>query len=798
MGALGREVIAGPYRENVRASSQRRKSADARLLRVVAANFSQPIASLIALRTASPTLMPLRRHLFALGLATCAITSTVHAQPALTASDLLDVASASIADLSHDGQWIALTISTRRDNLGVDASRDGDPSYLRVTPVMLHAVNARTLERTPVFSAARAVRNAVWSPDGTRLAFLELVNGQLRPTVWERASRRFTLARIPDGQYVAENSELRWNGDGTQLQFALRSNAWRMRVQERFANLVRGPITHLGSPKAEPFLPWEALRREAFVRSVVAWTISRQQITTLIPKAMVSSWELSPDGQVRVWADDQTKQTDYQTIMGRTERLVARVGSDTTVRVIAPRLQGTTVQWSDNKLRYFVAREGTITMGRIAAAHDSARRRILAPDSIPASDTSATARARRAATRWSLVRTSARGDAIIASRQDGLYLSDTLGALIRIAALPDSTDQSSPRASVLEWSDDGRHVYLALNARDRYDRAIVRWDAQTRTTDTLARDAQYRTGLRLAKAGGTLVLNVASANRPADPHVADASLGNLRKVHDANPQLTPNRLARTELVRYLDADGAPQWGVLYHPTSGVKPAPTVFLVYETFFDDSFDAAANYLASRGYAVMKPSVSFETGYPGEAWIKGVTAAANHLITTGVADSARLGVHGTSYGGYATNLLITQTKRFKAAINISGKVDFISFYTDSPRLGNRNTHAAERSQDRMGATLWEAPLKYVEHSAVMFADRISTPLLLMTGGEDHNVPAINTREMYYALRRLNKEVEWVNYANGGHGIPMTNEREFTHYHETLGAWYDRWLKREKAAMN
>ena len=581
--------------------------------------------------------MSLRHRLLTLALAACAVSTAAHAQSPLTASDLLDIAGASVADLSDDGNWIALTVSKRRDNLGVDASRDGDPSYLRVAPVMLYAVNARTLDRNAVFPAARSVRSASWSPDGTRLAFLELVNEQFRVTVWDRASKRFTAARIPEGQYVAENSELRWNGDGTQLYFALRSAAWRTQAQERFANLVRGPITHLGSPRAEPILPWEALRRETARRSVVAWTIARQQITTLIPETMVSNWELSPDGEVRVWADDQTKKTDYETIMGRTERLVARVGSDTTLRVIAPRIQGTTVQWSEDRRRFFVAREGAISMGRISsesgdAKADSARRRILAPDSIPASDTSASARARRAASRWTLVRTSPRGDAFIASRQDGLYLSDTLGTLKRIAALPDSTDQSSPRASVLEWSHDGRHVYLALNARDRYDRAIVRWDAQSGATDTLARDAQYRTGLRLAKDGSTLVLNVASANRPFDPHVADASLGNLRRLHDANPQLTADRLARTELVRYLDADGKPQWGVLYHPVNGARPAPTVFLVYETFFDDTFDATANYLASRGYAVMKPSVSLETGYPGEAWLKGVTAAANHLIDHG----------------------------------------------------------------------------------------------------------------------------------------------------------------------
>ena len=389
------------------------------------------------------------------------------------------------------------------------------------------------------------------------------------------------------------------------------------------------------------------------------------------------------------------------------------------------------------------------------------------------------------------MRTAPLGDAVIASRLDGIYLVDTLGAMSRIAALPDSTDLTSPRPTVLQWSHDGRYVYLAVNMRDRWERGLVRWDRASTRTDTLARDGQFRTGVQLSRNGETMALNIGASNRPADPYVADLALRTPRRVIESNPQLGPQSLGRTELIRYLDADGAPQWGVLYHPTNGAKPAPTIFLVYETFFDDTFDAMANLLASRGYAVVKPSVGFETGYPGEAWLKGVTAAANQVIAMGVADSGRLGVHGTSYGGYATNLLITQTKRFKAAVNISGKVDFISFYTDSPRLGDRNTHAAERSQDRIGATLWEAPMKYIEHSAVLYADRITTPLLLMTGGEDHNVPAINTREMYYALRRLGKNVEWVNYADGGHGIPMTNEREFTHFHETLVGWYDRFLK-------
>ena len=165
---------------------------------------------------------------------------------------------------------------------------------------------------------------------------------------------------------------------------------------------------------------------------------------------------------------------------------------------------------------------------------------------------------------------------------------------------------------------------------------------------------------------------------------------------------------RSELVAYRDADGKELYGVLRYPVNYVKGQkyPTVFELYETFFDNGFNARATFLANHGYAVFHPSVNLVVGRPGEAWVKGVTAAANRLIELGVADPDRLGVQGTSYGGYATVLLITQTDRFKAAVNVSGKVDMVSFYTDSPRLGVRNTHAPEKSQDRIGGTLWEYP--------------------------------------------------------------------------------------------
>jgi len=299
----------------------------------------------------------------------------------------------------------------------------------------------------------------------------------------------------------------------------------------------------------------------------------------------------------------------------------------------------------------------------------------------------------------------------------------------------------------------------------------------------------------MSQDGSTFVFNAADGNRPNDLYIANADFTDVRRLMDSNPALGSKSLGHTELIDYLDVDGDRLYGVLYYPVDYVEgtKVPTVFLVYEQFFDDRFNSTIAVLNNAGYAVMQPSVDLEIGFPGEAWLKGVTAAANTLIERGIADPDRLGVHGTSYGGYATNLLVTQTNRFAAAINISGKVDMISFYTDSPRLGVRNIHAPENSQDRIGATLWEQPQKYIAHSAIMFADRIETPLLLMTGEQDHNVPARTTLEMYYALRRLDKTVEWVNYTNGGHGMPRTTEAEVRDYFSRILSWYDRFLKED-----
>jgi dipeptidyl aminopeptidase/acylaminoacyl peptidase len=715
-------------------------------------------------------------------------------KPMFSVDDALNVVSYSQTDLSDDGRWLATISAARRDGMGVDYRRDGDPTYIRPAAGTLWVIETATGKARAVFSDKRNVRSLAWSPDGNRLAMLVLQGDAFRPIIWDRATGRTTPVAAPTGTYVAENSDVRWTSDGASIVFSLHNEAWKRSVREQFDRYTKGPVFVQSS--SDPFLAWDDMRRSANRRSVVAYDLATRKTRELIPEGMISSYTLVTGDSVIVYSEDVTTKTDYDVIFGTENRLMARQGS-AAPRTLLPSLKSTQVVWTDDGRRFAYGKEGRVFIG---SPRDSGGRQIAGPPAgardSSASDTSAAARERRARERFTPVRFSAAGDLILLSNRQGLWVADVAsGTKELMLEIPSDSTATGPRMTTVGWSPDSRYVYLTSASRTAWERGIVRFDRTTKRLDDLLKDNRLYSNFRLAKNGTVALLSVADGNRPADIYVADAALGSMRRLTDANPWMRERAVGRTELLSYLDVDGHRKYGVVYYPASYVQGQryPTVFNIYEEFFDDSFDATANVLTAAGYVVVKPSVDFDIGYPGEAWVKGVTSAANKLIEAGIADSSKLGVHGTSYGGYATNLLITQTNRFKAAINISGKVDVISFYTDSPRLGVRNVHAAEKSQDRLGATLWQQPQKYVAHSAIMFADRITTPLLLMTGEQDSNVPANNTREMFYALRRLGKTVEWANYMNSGHGTPGSTVEDFTDFHRRLIGWYDKYLKGE-----
>jgi dipeptidyl aminopeptidase/acylaminoacyl peptidase len=715
-----------------------------------------------------------------------------------TPEDALEVMTYSVGDLSDDGRWLVVTASSRRDSYGTDYRRDGDPTYVRGTPTRVLVIDTKSGATQPVFADKRAVRALRWAPDGRRLAMLVFNGDVFEPVVWDHATGKASTLRMPAGRYVAENSDVRWTADGKSLVVSVHSAEWRKRARDAFAAITGGGPVFVQNSK-DPFLAWDDVRRMGNVRSIVAIDAQSGQVRDLVPEAMIGSYTLAEDGSAVSYGLDIAKKTDYESFGSETSLLV-RAAAGGEARTLVATTKGAQVTWAEDGKHYAYSKDGRVYVATIDGGN---ARQVAGPAETKRGETPDTTKAARDAAareRFSVVRYSPAGDALLVSNREGLWLVDLAsGNRDRIVATDDSS-ATAPRVTLAAWSNNGQNLYFSVASRTKWERGFQRFDRATKTLRDLVKDGRNYSGLRLAKDGQSVVLTVANGNRPADIYAADSDLGGMRRLVESNPQLNAKHIGPTELVSFLDADGHRKYAVVYYPADydKGKAYPTVFNIYENFFDDSFDVRTNVLTGHGYVVVQPSVEFDIGYPGEAWLKGVTAAANKLIEMGVTDSARMGVQGQSYGGYATNLLITQTKRFKAAINISGKVDIISFYTDSPRLGVRNVNAAEKTQDRIGATLWQQPQKYVQHSAVMFADRITTPLMLITGQQDSNVPADNTREMYYALRRLGKEVVWVSYANGGHGGGTATAEDFLDMQKRMLEWYDAKLKGARTKLS
>src|SRR5215207_1447242 len=341
--------------------------------------------------------------------------------------DALNVVTYSQSDLSDDGRWLATVSSTRRDALGVDYRRDGDPTYIRPSAGTLWVIETATGKSRAIFPDKRNVRSLAWSPDGSRLAMLVLRNEAFEPVIWDRASGKTTAVQPPTGSYVAENSDVRWTSDGASIVFSLHNDTWKRSVREQFDRYTKGPVFVQSS--SDPFLAWDDMRRSASRRSVVAYDVATRRTRELIPEALISSYTLIAGDSVIAYSEDITSKTDYDVIFGTENRLVARgQGATPATRTIVPSLKGTTVVWTEDGRRFAYGKDGRVFVG---SPRDSGGKQIAgpaagagAPRDSSAADTSAAARERRARERFTPVRFSAAGDLLLLSNREGLWVAD--------------------------------------------------------------------------------------------------------------------------------------------------------------------------------------------------------------------------------------------------------------------------------------------------------------------------------------------------------------------------------------
>jgi dipeptidyl aminopeptidase/acylaminoacyl peptidase len=313
----------------------------------------------------------------------------------------------------------------------------------------------------------------------------------------------------------------------------------------------------------------------------------------------------------------------------------------------------------------------------------------------------------------------------------------------------------------------------------------------------------YRFGaITKAKNANTLLFTRENFREFPDLWTADLNLWNPRKISDANPQSKNYFWGTAELVNWTSLDNIPLQGLLYKPENFDPKRKYSLMVY--FYEKESDNLHQHWApaplrsaihrtlyvSDGYLVFVPDIVYKIGFPGESAHNCILPGITTLIAKGFVDEKNIGIQGHSWGGYQTAYLVTRTNLFKAAEAGAIVANMISAYGGIRwETGLSRQFQYEHTQSRIGGSLWEKPMHYIENSPIFFADKVQTPLLLLHNDADGHVPWYQGIEMYMALRRLNKPVWMLNY-NGEPHWPVKRENRID-FNIRMKQFFDHYLK-------
>lgn len=275
-----------------------------------------------------------------------------------------------------------------------------------------------------------------------------------------------------------------------------------------------------------------------------------------------------------------------------------------------------------------------------------------------------------------------------------------------------------------------------------------------------------------------------TASRPTeaitlDPHGASVKLA----VPAELPGVDLATLAAAERIEVKSFDGTPIDAFVWMPPvrrMGLVP-PLVVWVHggpNAQSRGTFSPILEAFAEAGLAVITVNYRGSTGY-GRAFedlnnkdwgggdLKDILAVVGHLVKENKVDGSRVGIVGGSYGGYmALRAITAEPDVFKAAIDMYGMPDLVQDYAlTEDRFGSWY-------ETEMGTPAKDAAL-YKDRSPIHALDRVKTPLLVLQGANDSNVPRAESDLVVEALKKRQQPVEYTVYPNEGHGFTHRENR-------------------------
>ena len=289
--------------------------------------------------------------------------------------------------------------------------------------------------------------------------------------------------------------------------------------------------------------------------------------------------------------------------------------------------------------------------------------------------------------------------------------------------------------------------------------------------------------------GNRMLVHSRSDTDPGTWYLLDTQARKLEFLLSARKDIKPASMPKREPVRYKARDGLVIPAVLTLPPGReAKGLPLVLYVhggpYVRGHDWTWSSEAAYLAALGYAVLEPDFRGSTGWGyrfnqagwkqwGLAMQDDLLDGIDWLAARGTIDPRRVCIMGASYGGYAVMMgLARDADRYRCGINYVGVTDIgmmfsvaWSDFADSDWL----KHAAKEvigDPDRDAA-------QFKATSPLENARKIRAPVLMAYGGQDYRVPLVHGERMRDALRANGTPVEWVLYADEGHGFLLEANR-------------------------
>ncbi|WP_214227619.1 prolyl oligopeptidase family serine peptidase [Pedobacter sp. B4-66] len=366
-----------------------------------------------------------------------------------------------------------------------------------------------------------------------------------------------------------------------------------------------------------------------------------------------------------------------------------------------------------------------------------------------------------------------------------------------------------------------RYQKLDSNSRFLSKREVVLLDAFNNTTKE---NGYYRKNIgdnkspelvvmakfkhsNLSKARGEERYIYDKANYTNSPNVfVSTDMKTEVKLSNTNPQQQNYNWGTAELVNWTTPKGFKSDGILYKPEDfdPAKKYPMIVYFYEKLSDGLYTYQApaptpsrlniSYFVSNGYLVFAPDISYENGYPGKSAEEFINSGVEFLKKNSWVDGSKIGIQGQSWGGYQVAHLITKTNMYAAAWAGAPVVNMTSAYGGMRwESGMNRQFQYEKTQSRIGATLWEKPELYIENSPLFALPKVTTPVVIMANDADGAVPWYQGIEMFTGLRRLGKPVWMLNYNNEAHNLVKRQNRKDIQIREQQ--FFDYYLKGAKA---